>query len=98
MTDTVNSYLEVTLDVKPENREAAAKVYSDYKEPFLKTIPGAISKNLLVRDADVQVLHGFDSFEQAQNYLESSLFNNDVVVGLKPLLEQNPEIRIYTVN
>ncbi|MDQ0049513.1 hypothetical protein J2T18_003818 [Paenibacillus polymyxa] len=29
-------------------------------------------------------------------YLESDLFNNDVVVGLKDLLQAEPETRIYS--
>lgn len=57
----------------------------DYRQPFLDTINGALTKNLLVRDEDVQVLHGFDSAENAQAYLSSELFKNDVFVGLKPL-------------
>ena len=50
-----------------------------------------------MRDEDVQVLHGFDSAENAQAYLESDLFSTDVVDELKPYLESDPEIRIYTV-
>ena len=90
------AYLEITLDIKPVNREAAAKVYKEYREPFLTTISGAKTKELLIRDDDVQVLHGFDTVEQAETYLQSDLFNNDVVDALKPLLEKTPEIRIYS--
>lgn len=43
------------------------------------------------------MLHGFDSVENAQNYLTSELFNNDVVTGLAPLLQADPEIRIDQV-
>ena len=50
-----------------------------------------------MRDEDVQVLHGFDSVEHAQNYLKSKLFTNDVFVGLKPLWDAEPDIKIYTV-
>jgi hypothetical protein len=71
-------------------------VYRTYREPFLKTIPGAVSKELLVRDEDVQVLHGFGNAEQAREYLQSSLFQNDVVTALKPFLAAEPEIRIYS--
>jgi len=46
---------------------------------------------------DVQVLHGFDSIENAQEYLLSDLFNNDVVVALKPYLKANADIKIYNV-
>ena len=57
----VKAYLQVTMVIPEKNRAAAAKVYTDYREPFLKTIPGAETKDLLIRDEDVQVLHGFDS-------------------------------------
>ncbi|WP_405354983.1 hypothetical protein [Ruminococcus sp.] len=93
----VNAYLEITMKISEKNRPAAAKVYSDYRQPFLDTINGALTKNLLVREDDVQVLHGFDSVENAQAYLSSELFQNDVFVGLKPLWDADPEVRIYTV-
>ncbi|MNW51223.1 hypothetical protein D3C74_287040 [compost metagenome] len=89
------AYLEITLKVEPSNREAATKVYTTYKEPFLKGITGALTKELLVRDEDVQVLHIFSSEADAKAYLQSELFNNDVVVGLKDLLTADPEVRIY---
>ncbi|MFD3260226.1 hypothetical protein ACE3MQ_16600 [Paenibacillus lentus] len=92
------AYLQITLKIEPVNREAAAKVYTTYKEPFLKGINGALTKELLIRDEDVQVLHSFSSESDAKAYLESDLFNNDVVVGLKDLLAAEPEIRIYTAH
>lgn len=90
-------YLQITLNIKNDNREIAAGVYTKYKEPFLSKIKGAKSKELLIRDEDVQVLHGFDSLENASNYLKSELFENDVVRELSSLLETSPDIRIYTV-
>lgn len=90
-------YLQITLQIAAANRPAAAGVYQRYKTPFLNTVSGARSKELLVRDEDVQVLHGFDSAEQAQAYLGSSLFTADVVTALKPLLGAAPEVRIYLV-
>jgi hypothetical protein len=51
-------YLQITLKIAPANRPAAAGVYQRYKTPFLRTIAGAKSKELLVRDEDVEVLHG----------------------------------------
>lgn len=89
------AYLQITLKISEENRPAAAKVYQDYRDPFLKGIPGARSKELLLRDDDVQVLHGFDTVEHAAAYLESVLFKNDVVGALAPLLAAAPEVRIY---
>ena len=92
----VRAYLEITMKISEENRPAAAKVYNDYRQPFLDTIKGAMTKNLLIRDEDVQVLHGFDSAENAAAYLKSEMFNNDVFVGLKPLWSADPDVKIYT--
>lgn len=93
----VKAYLQITMKISNDNRPAAAKVYTDYRQPFLDTIRGALTKDLLIRDEDVQVLHGFDSAENAQAYLSSELFQNDVFVGLKPLWDADPEVKIYTV-
>lgn len=89
------TYLEITLKVSEKNRASAGAVYYKYKKPFLKTIPGAKSKELLVRTEDVQVLHAFDTKAHAESYLKSDLFTHDVVNELKPLLEADPEVRIY---
>ena len=88
----VKSYLEITMKIDEANRPAAAKVYNDYRAPFLKEIPGALTKNLLIRDEDVQMLHGFDSAEHAKAYLSSAMFQNDVFVGLKPLWSAEPDV------
>lgn len=90
-------FLQITLKVAAANRSAAAAVYQQYKAPFLDTVAGAKSKQLLVRDEDVQVLHGFDTEANAQAYLQSELFTADVVAGLKPLLDAAPDVRIYQV-
>lgn len=93
----VKAYLEITMTIDEENRPAAAQVYNDYRGPFLEQIEGALTKELLVRDDDVQVLHGFDSVEHANAYLESQMFNDDVAVGLKPTWSSEPTIAIYAV-
>lgn len=92
---SAKAYLEITMVISETNRPAAARAYSDYRQPFLSGIQGAVSKELLIRDEDVQVLHGFDSVEHARAYLESELFQNDVFVGLKPLWSADPEVKIY---
>lgn len=89
------AFLEITMKISVADREKAGAVYSKYKEPFLTTITGAKSKDLLIREDDVQVLHGFDSQASAESYLTSPLFGNDVVRELKPYLMADPEIRIY---
>ncbi len=92
-----NAHLEITLDVKAENRSNAGAVYVKYKNPFLEQIKGATSKELLLRTEDVQVLHGFESEADAKAYLTTDIFQNDVVRELKPYLESDPEIRIYSI-
>ena len=91
-----SAYLEITLKVDAKDRPAAGAVYAKYRGPFLKAIPGAKSKELLMRDDDVQVLHGFATRAQAEAYLKSDMFNKDVVTELSPLLKTAPEVRIYT--
>ena len=93
-----SAYLEITLKVDPQDRAAAGAVYAKFKQPFLSRVPGAKSKQLLIRDDDVQVLHGFATRKQAEAYLSSELFTKDVVVGLKPLLKADPEVRIYSTD
>ncbi|MDA5146089.1 hypothetical protein PEM37_31710 [Streptomyces sp. AD681] len=89
------AYLEITLHVDPANRPAAASVYEKYKQPFLDSIAGATSKELLIREEDVQVLHGFQSVADANAYLDSPLFTKDVVGELAPLLQADPDVRVY---
>ena len=91
----VSAFLEITMKVNESDRAAAASVYTKYRQPFLDTIAGAVSKQLLVRQDDVQVLHGFTSM--AEGYLKSDLFNQDVVVELKPFFQETPDIKIYSV-
>ena len=95
MANAEQAYLEITLKIDTKDRAAAGAVYVKYKPPFLADVAGALSKQLLIRNDDVQVLHGFKTEENAQAYLNSALFNNDVVKELKPLLLASPEIRIY---
>ena len=93
----VKAYLEIKMVVNPENRPVAAKVYNDYRQPFLDNIEGALTKELLVREEDVQVIHGFDSLEHAKAYLETDLFKKDVFVGLKPTWAADPDVRFYEI-
>ena len=91
------AYLKITIKVSTANRTSAAGVYNRYKQPFLDNIKGAVSKELLIRDEDVAVLHAFNTVPEAEDYLKSDLFSNDVVTGLKPFLEDNPVVEIYAV-
>lgn len=91
------AFLQITLFIEEGKRQQAAGVYAKYKGEFLSSIKGAKSKDLLVRAEDVQVLHGFESVESANAYLQSELFTKDVVRELSPLFSKAPEIRIYGV-
>jgi len=93
----VKAYLQITLTIAGPDRAGAAAVYILYKEPFLNTIAGALSKEFLSHVGDVQILHGFDSVANAQQYLMSDLFNKSVVRSLKPYLKGAPNIKIYNV-
>lgn len=53
ITMKVNAYLEIIMKISSNNRQAAGKVYADYRDPFLETIEGALTKDLLIRDEDV---------------------------------------------
>ncbi|MBG6218994.1 hypothetical protein IWX75_003482 [Arthrobacter sp. CAN_A6] len=90
------AYPQITVRVDESQRSTAVVIYRKYKQPFLDTVSGACGKELLVRDEDVQVLHHFDTDEDARVYLSSALFTDDVVVALLPLLQAEPDIRIYT--
>jgi hypothetical protein len=62
------TYLEITMKVSATDRPKAGEVYSRYKPQFLATVRGARSKDLLLREEDVQVLHAFD----LRPYLQAS--------------------------
>lgn len=83
------------MTINPENRPAAAKIYFDYRQPFLDNIEGALTKELLIRDEDVQVIHGFDSMEHARVYPETDLFKTKMAPGLQPTWAAEPDIRFY---
>jgi hypothetical protein len=89
------AYLEITNKLDIQDRPAAVEIYRKYKQPFLTSIPGA--RSILIRQHDVQVLHGFATAKQAEAYLSSDLFTKGVAVALKPLLKADPEVRIYSV-
>ncbi|MFC7986561.1 hypothetical protein [Streptomyces sp. NPDC057336] len=58
-------------------------------------ISGATSKEPLIRDEAVQVLHGFQSATDASAYLDSELFTQVVVGELAPLLLTATDVRAY---
>lgn len=94
---TVKAYMEAIMTINPENRAQAAEVYTTYRQPLLDDIEGALTKELLVRDEDVQVIHGFDSMDHAKAYIESDLFTSKVAPALQPTWAADPDIRFYEV-
>ncbi|MBL4708967.1 MAG: hypothetical protein JKY48_11075 [Flavobacteriales bacterium] len=94
---STGAFLEIFLKIESVNRASAGDVYKKYKKVFLSQIEGATSKELIIREEDVQVLHGFETLEQANDYLKAELFTNDVVRELGPLLSADPEIRVYSI-
>ncbi len=98
MSHAETAFLEVTLKVAPEDRAAAGAVYAKYEQPFPDDVPRTVSKQLLIRDEDVQVPHGFETVADAGAYLSSDLFTNDVVGELGPLKAGDPEFRIYSAH
>ncbi len=40
-------------------------------------------------------MNGFSSKKAAESYLKSEMFSKDIVGELGPLLEADPEVRIY---
>jgi hypothetical protein len=88
-------YLQIFLNIEGKDRPAAAAIYSEFKGPFLAQIDGALAKELLIRDEEVQVLHRFESASSAKAYLASTMFNDDVVTALMPLLKGPPDIRMF---
>ncbi|OOG18990.1 hypothetical protein BWD42_03265 [Sphingobacterium sp. CZ-UAM] len=91
------AYLQITLKINPSEKGAVTGIYNKFQDAFLDQIKGAIAMELLVGDEHVQLLHVFDTAEDAHVFLSTELFNNDILVALKSLAVDTPEIRIYTV-
>ncbi|MEL7634305.1 MULTISPECIES: hypothetical protein [Sporomusa] len=52
------------MKIEAADRSAAAKIYTGYRNAFLQAIKGTLTKDLLVRDEDVQVLHDQDCIKK----------------------------------
>ncbi|WP_312191707.1 hypothetical protein [Sphingobacterium sp.] len=91
------AYLDIKLTIEGIDRAGVTAVYNLYKDPFLESVKGAISNELLVHVEDVRIFHGFESLEDAQLYLLSKFFNIDFITSLKPYIIGNPNVRIYEV-
>lgn len=93
-----NVFVEISLQINSADRPTFKTIYKKYRTLFMESVVGGKSKELLIREEDAQVLLGFDTFENATNYLTSKLFTNDVVGELKPLLQASPDVRIYSIS
>ncbi|CAM3665002.1 hypothetical protein [Sphingobacterium prati] len=91
------AYLQITLKINSANRGVASGMYDKFQEPFLDQIKGATSIELLVGDEYIQLLHDFDTADDAQAFLSTELYNNDMLATLKSLVVDTPDVRIYTV-
>ncbi len=91
------AYLEITLKIADADRVHAVDIYNWYKTPFLQAIEGSLTMELLHHVEDIQFLHGFDSYKNAQEYLLSELFNEEVVIALEPIIRNNLNMKIYSV-
>ncbi|MDF7673674.1 hypothetical protein PT277_09405 [Acetobacteraceae bacterium ESL0709] len=88
-------YLQITLKISGVNRNRVVSLYQYYDALFLETVTGAHSRELLLRSEDLQVMYGFDTEKNAKAYLRSSLFTQDILGSIRPLLDTSPEIRLY---
>jgi hypothetical protein len=94
----IRAHLLITVKISESRREEMIdQVYEPNRTRFLERISGAISKNLLLRREDIAVLHGFDTVESAEAYLQSDLYNQ-VVQLLAEYQEENPTVALYSVH
>ncbi len=91
------AYLQITLKVNAVDKGAVSGVYHKFRALFLEQIQGATSIELLIGDEYIQLLHSFDTAEEAEAFLSTELYNNDMLVALKPFIVDTPEVRIYDV-
>jgi len=91
------AYLDILLTIQGIDRAGVTAVYNLYKEPFLETVNGALSNELLIHIDDLRIIHGFKSMEDAQYYLLSKFFTSDYITSLKPYIIGNPNVKIYEV-
>jgi len=92
------AYLDIILTIQGLDRAGVTAVYNLYKEPFLKTVNGALSDELLIHIDDLRILQGFKSREDAQCYFLSKFCTSDFITSLKPDIIGNPNVKIYEVS
>ena len=90
------AYLSVNMKIDSSRLPEVTKVYTNYWEKFLRTIHGARTKDLVIRNEDVQILHSFNSVEDAVGFLSSEMFQRAVFIDLQPYWNDELNVRIYT--
>lgn len=90
------AYLSVNMKIDSGKLPEVTRVYTSYWEQFLKTIHGARTKDLVIRNEDVQILHSFNSVEDAVGFLSSEMFQKAVFIDLQPYWNDELNVRIYT--
>ena len=91
------AYLQIVLKANSSSRGELTNTYNKLRDLFPEQIKGAKTQELLLSDEEVQLLYGFDTFEDAEAFLSTELYNNIILPALKPLISNNPEIKIYNV-
>lgn len=90
-------YLPITLNVSCHKRKDVVAKYFLYRDTILQTVNGMKSIELLEREVDFQVLHCFDFQDNANAYLESDFFINDLMRAFEPLLDSAYSVDLYKV-
>ncbi len=94
----IRAHLLITVKVDSSRRAALIdQVYEPNRTRFLQKIPGAVSKNLLLRREDLAILHGFDTAENAEAYLHSDLYG-ELLRQLADYQEENPVAALYNTH
>ncbi|WP_433900269.1 hypothetical protein [Sphingobacterium puteale] len=91
------AYLQVTLKINNSDKGAVSGIYEKFRDSFIDQIKGATSIELLIGDGYIQLLHVFDTAEDAQAFLSTELYNNNILFALKSLMVDTPRVSIYSV-
>ncbi|WP_104381543.1 hypothetical protein [Sphingobacterium sp. HMA12] len=91
------AYLQITLKINNSDKGAVSGIYDKFRDSFLDQVKGATSIELLIGNGYIQLLHVFDTAEDAQAFLSTELYNNEILLALKSLMVDTPMISVYSV-
>ncbi|PUV23897.1 MULTISPECIES: hypothetical protein [Sphingobacterium] len=91
------AYLQVTLKINNSDKGAVSGIFDKFRDSFIDQIKGATSIELLIGDGYIQLLHVFDTVEDAHAFLSTELYNNNILFALKSLMVDTPQVSIYAV-